>query len=204
SSRPFSKADESLAYLTHEIARLRDRLKQLEEQHVLVSSCGARNRGILSSLRILPPEVLSEIFSLTLPSGNSSWYRGRFRMTDSPWSLTHVNRCWRAVAVSNPLLWSLVPISYHSHFDPKSSYPLAMVQTHIARADRLKIHFYGCQSSDSQPQIEIFECLARHASQWEELSLRLTSDLWPLLALLRGRFPLLQLRTNKHNKFNIR
>ncbi|KAJ6580700.1 hypothetical protein B0H19DRAFT_483800, partial [Mycena capillaripes] len=60
----------------------------------------------------MPPEVLGEIFSWTLPSVDECLEREQFPMTDSPWLLTHIDRCWRAVAVSTPSLWSLVALSY--------------------------------------------------------------------------------------------
>ncbi|KAJ7602703.1 hypothetical protein DFH06DRAFT_1311422 [Mycena polygramma] len=139
----------------------------------------------------MPPEVLSEIFGWTLPLGKDSLKRRKFRITDSPWVFTHVSCRWRAVAVRNPLLWSLVAITY-SDTDPSTAYPLPMVETQISRAHTFKIHFHGYESSDSRPQFQILQCLAKHASRWEELSLTVTSGLSPLLINLRGRLPLLR------------
>ncbi|KAJ7654648.1 hypothetical protein DFH06DRAFT_1329910 [Mycena polygramma] len=67
-----------------------------------------------------------------------------------------------------------------------------MLETQIARAPRMKIHFHGPEKSDSQTQVEIFQRLAKHCSRWEELDLTLTSALLPLFASLRGRLPLLR------------
>ncbi|KAJ7654652.1 hypothetical protein DFH06DRAFT_1047401 [Mycena polygramma] len=137
----------------------------------------------------MPPEILSEIFGWTLLSVRDTCRRQKSRITDSPWVFTHVSRRWRTVSVSNPSLWSLVVIAYHSH--PSASYPVAMVETQISRAHTLKVHFHGYETSDT-PQLEIFQSLAKHASRWEELSLTLTSFLVPLLADLRGCLPLLR------------
>ncbi|KAJ7654674.1 hypothetical protein DFH06DRAFT_1329932 [Mycena polygramma] len=67
-----------------------------------------------------------------------------------------------------------------------------MVETQIARAHTLKIHFHGCENSDARPQLEIFGCLAKHASRWEELRLTLTPFLSPVLEGLRDHVPSLQ------------
>ncbi|KAJ6552817.1 hypothetical protein B0H19DRAFT_1377616 [Mycena capillaripes] len=67
-----------------------------------------------------------------------------------------------------------------------------MVETHMARAQKLKIHFDGAEESDSHSQTEIFKCLASQSSRWEELNLALSSALVPLLASVRDRVPLLQ------------
>ncbi|KAJ6580718.1 hypothetical protein B0H19DRAFT_483969 [Mycena capillaripes] len=184
--------DARLADIDDEIARLQERLQRLQDERASLSHYRARNHTILSSLRIIPAEVLSEIFSWSAPSASEvSLHRG-FHMTASPWSLTHVSRRWRAVAISHPVLWSLFTTSYDSGLDLSSAYPLSMLETQLARAGNLKIRFYGCQTSDSQPQIETLQCLLKHASRWEDLSLRLTSRLYPLLTNLRGRVPSLR------------
>ncbi|KAF7345567.1 F-box domain-containing protein [Mycena venus] len=187
-----SKTDTRLEYLATEITRLRARLKQLEEEHVSSSRYHSQNKAILSPLRRLPPEILGEIFSWTIPSLAECWDRERIRITDSPWSLTHVSRRWRAVAISNPSLWSLVAISYQSDIDPTWAYPLSMIETQIERAQKLNIFFGGCETIDCRPQVDAFQCLAKYSSRWEQLMLDLTSDLVPLLAGLRNRVPLLQ------------
>ncbi|KAJ6580643.1 hypothetical protein B0H19DRAFT_483248 [Mycena capillaripes] len=181
-----------LALLDQDISQLRDRLKQLEEDRTSLSSFHAQNNAILSPLRKVPAEVLSEIFLWTLPSTRESRQRPRFLTTDSPWFLTHISRRWRAVAISHSSLWSLVVIRYSQEVGSSIAYPLSMVETQVARAQKLKIHFRGCEISDARPQIEIFQFLAQHSSRWDELVLRPTSALVPLLATVRSRVPLLR------------
>ncbi|KAF7345449.1 F-box domain-containing protein [Mycena venus] len=185
-----SDIDARLAVLNTEIALLRDRLKQLEGERSTLSGRRTQNIGVSSPLRRMPPEVLSEIFLCTLPL--STTVRPRFHLTDSPWVLTHVSRYWRSVCISTPALWSLVCISYQPGFRPSSSFPIGMVETQVARAGRLKIHFYGDERMNPQPQIDVFKCLATHSSRWEELCITLTSVLAPLLAGIRDRVPLLR------------
>ncbi|KAJ7020619.1 hypothetical protein C8F04DRAFT_1274836 [Mycena alexandri] len=83
-----------------------------------------------------------------------------------------------------------MPIAFAPGVD--SLYPLAMVETHAARARQLRIHFYASELADAGPQIELFQCLAKHASRWQELKLRLTSRLSPVLTDLQGRVPSLR------------
>ncbi|KAJ7483451.1 hypothetical protein FB451DRAFT_1170051 [Mycena latifolia] len=152
-----SKTGGRLGYLDDEIARLRNQLKELEEEHAVLSSYHAQNRAILSPLRRMPPEVLGQIFSWTLPSARTRIGRD---LESSPWILTHISSRWRAISLSTPSLWSLVVTDYAA----SSRYPLPMLETQIARARNLKIHFYGSEKSDSQPQVATFQCLARHSS----------------------------------------
>ncbi|KAJ7648178.1 hypothetical protein DFH06DRAFT_1476267 [Mycena polygramma] len=173
-----SKIDEHMAELDAEIERLQERMRELQDERALLSHYRDRNHGVLSPVRRIPPEVLGEIFS---------WTGRKMRMKDSPWLFTHVSQYWRTVAVSDSTLWSLVATKYQPETNP--SYPLAMVGTQLARAKKLKIQFFGCQTSNAGPQTEMFRYLSKHASRWEELSLVLTSDLYPILNNLRGRVP---------------
>ncbi|KAJ7113993.1 hypothetical protein C8R44DRAFT_796050 [Mycena epipterygia] len=187
-----SKTEARLARIDWEISRLRDRLSHLEDERDSLSNQLARNKSILSPLRRMPPEILLEIFSRTLPSILTARRRERFDVKNVPWVLGHISSHWRAVALASPSLWSLVAVNYTAFVeDPASSYPYPMLETQLARAQTLKIHFYASAKSESFAQTEMFKFLAAHSSRWEELSISLTSDLVPLLATLRDRVPLL-------------
>ncbi|KAF8154384.1 hypothetical protein K438DRAFT_1778014 [Mycena galopus ATCC 62051] len=146
--------------------------------------------SIISPLRRMPNEMLQEIFFWSLPSVQDSKYCTRFRIKDSPWILTQICHRWRVLAISTPALWSIVAINYLDYEQENSVlYPLAMVKTQITRAQKLKVHFHGSEYSNKNPQIEVFKCLATHASSWEELDISLTSALIPFLAGLQDQIP---------------
>lgn len=127
-----SASDARLSSLENQISTLRDQLQQLETEHNALLSYRAQNHAILTPIRRIPPEVLGEIFSWTLPSVQAR--DGRVQMTDSPWVLTHTSRYWRKVCISTPSLWSLVVIVYFPGLDPTAWYPSSMIETQIARA----------------------------------------------------------------------
>ncbi|KAJ7312408.1 hypothetical protein DFH08DRAFT_645378, partial [Mycena albidolilacea] len=106
-----SKTEASLAGLDAEIANLRENLKRLEEDRAALFSYQMRNTAILSPLRRVPPELLREIFSWTLPllesPGEVSHGIGQ-----SPWLITQISSRWRAVSLSTPSLWSRITIDY--------------------------------------------------------------------------------------------
>ncbi|KAJ7483424.1 hypothetical protein FB451DRAFT_1555395 [Mycena latifolia] len=185
-----SKADERLLFLATEISRLQEWLKPLEDERDTLRNFRIQNKAILSPLRRIPPEILIEIFSWTLPSVREALAGGGLDVGRSPWVLGQISSSWRAAALSTPSLWSLVVIDYAV----SSWCPPLMLETQIrrARSRSLKIHFYGYQQSDSRPQIAIFRSLAEHSSSWEELSVGLTSDMVPVLATLQNRIPSLR------------
>ncbi|KAJ7483492.1 hypothetical protein FB451DRAFT_1364403 [Mycena latifolia] len=177
-----SKTDAKLADVKKEISRLQNRIQQLQDERASLAIYRAQNTAVLSPLRRMPPEVLGEIFSWTLPSIDEG--SRKFHKSHSPWVLTQVCNRWRAVAVSTPSLWSRVVINCFEELNP-----LSMVKTQIERAHRLQIHFYAHEKKPSRPQIDMFQLLADHSAQWEELVIGLTTAITSLLASLRDRVP---------------
>ncbi|KAF7342602.1 F-box domain-containing protein [Mycena sanguinolenta] len=163
-----------LANLNAEISQLKTSLRQLEEERTALSIYHDENSRIFSPLRRMPPELLGEIFSWTLPST-----RDIFDTEDCPWILTRVCSSWRAVALSIPSLWSLIVID----FPAQRRYSLKMISTQIERARSLKIHFFGSQNRRPRRQVALFRLLAEHSTRWEEFSIQLTSHLVPEMNL---------------------
>ncbi|KAF7366672.1 F-box domain-containing protein [Mycena sanguinolenta] len=136
-----SETSARLTRLDDEISKLQEKLKQLEDERATLLSYRTRNKAILSPLRRMPPEVLSEIFSWTLLPTIDALGIG-FHMAQSPWLLTRISSRWRAVCLSTTSLWSRIVIDYGLS-DPPKNYSLALVETQIHRARSLHIHFYG-------------------------------------------------------------
>ncbi|KAK0436276.1 hypothetical protein EV421DRAFT_1132912, partial [Armillaria borealis] len=70
----------------------------------------ANAKKILSPSRRLPPEVLTEIFIWRW-----SFHGQRGPSLDPravPWSLTHVSRKWREVAIATPIIWSSIRLNF--------------------------------------------------------------------------------------------
>ncbi|KAJ7173419.1 hypothetical protein C8R46DRAFT_871681, partial [Mycena filopes] len=103
-----SQIEARMLTLDEEIAPLRRRLEQLVDERQALVRLRCQNSAISSPLRRIPPEVLAEIFTWTLPATWVLSERERFSCNDSPWLLTHVSRGWRATAISTSSLWSLV------------------------------------------------------------------------------------------------
>ncbi|KAF7345525.1 F-box domain-containing protein [Mycena venus] len=178
--------DARLACIDADMANPHEKLKQLEEERESLSSYRTRNKAILSPLRRMPSEILGEIFWWTLPSIGYRINAAGFDTAQSPWLLTRISSRWRAICVSTPSFWSRVAIDY-SITDNHSLYSRSLAETQLQRAQKLKIHFYGCEANDSHPQIQMFQLLLQYSSCWEELSLGLTAKLVPLLPAVRDR-----------------
>ncbi|KAF7336541.1 F-box domain-containing protein [Mycena sanguinolenta] len=171
-----------LSVLDAEISAVKDRLRQLEAERAVLSRYHAQSISILSPMRRIPPEILGEIFSWTLPSAHEV-----LRAEKCPWVLTHVCSRWRAVALSIPSLWSLIVID----FSVKPQYSPEMISTQMKRAGSLKIHFYAYEDGDSRYQVALFQLLAEHCDRWEELNIQLSSHLVPYVTV-HDHFPVLR------------
>ncbi|KAJ6507012.1 hypothetical protein C8R45DRAFT_514828 [Mycena sanguinolenta] len=159
-----------LSTLDAEVCRLQDRLQQLQEERALLLAYHPRVSAVLSPLRRMTHEILSEIFSWTPPSN-----RDVLSTANCPWVLTHVCRSWRGVAMTTPFLWSRIYVD----FAVSQWYPLEMVRAQLERARALRVHFFASQDDDSAAQNILFALLAEHSARWTHLSIQLTSHLLP-------------------------
>ncbi|KAJ7623802.1 hypothetical protein FB45DRAFT_1031703 [Roridomyces roridus] len=175
-----------LAQLDAEIRALQVQRAQLWGQH-------CQNLSVISPLRRMPPEILADIFSWTLPPMNE--LRGDVSdLETSPWVLTQVCSRWRDISLSTPSLWCNIAAVYggkRGEFpDPRPE----MVQTQVERsgAQNLMIQFHASESHDPAEQVALFQVLASHSARWEQISIQVAAALVPHLAQLRGRVPAIQ------------
>ncbi|KAJ7817224.1 hypothetical protein B0H13DRAFT_1923060 [Mycena leptocephala] len=128
-----SRTEALLEPLNREISRLQARLGRLEKECTMLPQYRVQNTSILSPLMWVPPEVLAEIFSWTVPAVPNTFNRSKVDVAASPWVLTYVSSLWRAVAVSNALLWSRSVIDWIEPYQP-SAFPSSLIKTQIERA----------------------------------------------------------------------
>ncbi|KAJ7292552.1 hypothetical protein C8J57DRAFT_1266305 [Mycena rebaudengoi] len=130
----------------------------------------------ISPIRYLPYDILAEIFSLTLPTGE-------LHTTDlslSPWVLTRVCIEWRNTATSLPALWASICIDRRNislgmlkkQLERSGSFPLTITLKHI--------------------DLGAFKMILEHSDRWHTVDLRLKEWMIPLLNKATGYLPLLR------------
>ncbi|KAK7040196.1 hypothetical protein VNI00_010002 [Paramarasmius palmivorus] len=97
---------EELSRINTEIYRLKSTLAYLISQREKLQAFVNSHRALISPLRRLPPEVLSEIFVLCLPHECNPTRN----VAEAPLLLTLVCKQWRQVALSTARLWSALHI----------------------------------------------------------------------------------------------
>ncbi len=181
-SQSIEKADEDEKELTRALETLLKRRATLLETQ-------SKLRSIISPLRRFPAEILSEIFQHTIEKGYSV-----VNTSDSPWSLSHVSRHWRATALTcSGALWSSLYIGiYKDRLLQKD--PLSLLRTCLARSRRHNISVcfdYPERVRDFKDKAkEIAQLLIDNCERWQSLEIsHQCLEIHSLLGKARGRVP---------------
>ncbi|KAJ6480111.1 hypothetical protein DFH09DRAFT_1214670 [Mycena vulgaris] len=124
-----------------------------------------QGRGLLSAVRSLPFDILSELFT--------HLHTRRWNI----WLLAHVCRLWRATTRALPTLYA--------HIAPR--FPLPAIAAHLELSCPCALHI------DLGPtQTAALELVVPHAERWASLKIDMGPEMTPVLAQVRGRLPLLR------------
>ncbi|RDB27458.1 hypothetical protein Hypma_004105 [Hypsizygus marmoreus] len=111
-----------LAQLEARIAEVQDMLHSLVERRNQEEQRLSLFRGIVSPIRRLPRDILTEIFLLTREWKPPPTAHGEIHLTPiaplpmrSPHVITHVCSEWRHVALSTPMLWATIMVDYEDY-----------------------------------------------------------------------------------------
>ncbi|KAF7297571.1 F-box domain-containing protein [Mycena kentingensis (nom. inval.)] len=181
--------DEEIAGTLAHVKRLRQRKRDM-----LIDL----NRVQSPLLRLLPPEIITEIFFHTLPA-NPTIPRPKL----APILLTHVCRTWRDIALSCSPFWSTICAADILYGYPNPNL-LAMLNAFLERSKTIPLSVslvpprsdfpHNRRMFDGRARTELFTTLRRTSHRWSELEIVRPYGEMPLL--LRAdegwAFPLLR------------
>ncbi|KAF7345006.1 hypothetical protein MVEN_01663400 [Mycena venus] len=136
-----------------------------------------------SPVRRVPPEMVCEIFALTLSCKDD-------RMDKTPWQLGHICQSWRLAALGYPPLWNSITIP-----SPRDSFLLPMIETQLLRSASGPLNVYW--SADEEEGTADPQCAASvvsHCNRWHLVCLdtTYTSDELSWLHPAAGRLDALE------------
>ncbi|KAF8205570.1 hypothetical protein K438DRAFT_1964004 [Mycena galopus ATCC 62051] len=135
----------------------------------------------VSSLTSFPAEVLGEIFLRCIPiPGNKENLRAYF-----PWSLTHVCRHWRTVALAFPKLWSFIDIEQTQENEEGNCPEFFLMEAYLKRSGNHPLTFRLAYENETMHYQTFLEELERHAARWFDVSLE-SPDEYALEHLAQG------------------
>ncbi|KAF9473809.1 hypothetical protein BDN70DRAFT_885513 [Pholiota conissans] len=150
----------------------RNNLAKLKKEFVETRAHLDKLEALLSPIRLLPVEVLGEIFNhcmdpTTLDPMSSN---------SGPFLVTHVCSAWRSIAISKSDLWTNIWVTIENDED-KSGWP-AFVKLWVERSGELPLKFH-IQENDThnytqRPQsvfFRVLDILAPQAHRWKNAGL---------------------------------
>ncbi|KAF7296428.1 F-box domain-containing protein [Mycena chlorophos] len=184
-----AKCRELSANTTDEAEQQRylDEAEQLESYAYLC-------RSVLSPIRRLPPEILSQIFSLCLPNITKDLSSKDY--TAEIHRLTHrellimgqVCAHWRAIALGTPSFWRIIDLDlmFWSHK------MLPLVEESLARSANSLLHLRLGAPDNITVDSSLLKLLARHSSRWQAVLLCMDFSFSAALAEIKGNLPRLE------------
>ena len=177
-----------LDVLDEDLVQMRIAFQDLLAKRSALHDYAEAHKAILSPLRRIPAEIMSEIFFHTLP---------HFPFQPSPDSapllLQRVCRSWRDVARSTPALWSFIKLSLRQENVRRD---LAIASTWLARSGGYLLSIYlgegGRNSSRVSWKHPVLPLLIAQCERWHTVHLLLPSRVLGELAGVKGRLRLLR------------
>jgi hypothetical protein len=160
-----------------------------QEGQMLEDFCNSES-GLLSPVRSLPPELLSEVFLNVFASDGPQGILFR------AFALSTVCSYWRNVALSTPGLWCQI----YANIDEGDPDSIAdMVQTWIERSGQYPLSIsLESHHKENSPQ-SVIDMIVNHSHQLRLFDVSLRPSVFQLLAPLKSRLPMLQtLRLHVH------
>ncbi|KAJ7055781.1 hypothetical protein C8F01DRAFT_1373302 [Mycena amicta] len=153
----------------------------------------------IPAIERLPPELIGEIFSLTLPHLRGV---GAIQIPSGPWRLGHICSRWRTVAVGYSALWSDITLFTAANLHLVDICSREMLEEHLRRSGLAPLHVCFQWSKSASVDLQdlttsaLVSLVIGESRRWETVSILLhnfTPDpLFERLARIRGRIPLLR------------
>ncbi|KAJ7312370.1 hypothetical protein DFH08DRAFT_943576 [Mycena albidolilacea] len=157
--------------LNAKIALLRSSLDELLEEEDKLRVDIRKHEGGLSPLRRIPIEILSHIFTFTLPPHRLSYQRHDF----AQWDVSAVCTRWRAIVISQPCFWTFI------RYNPglEVSHSPAQFEIHLRRSGQLPLDiefsvepwdFVDDEEKMFPEDKHVLQIVCAHAGRWETVS----------------------------------
>ncbi|KAJ7928077.1 hypothetical protein B0H13DRAFT_2550968 [Mycena leptocephala] len=156
-----SKGRARLSALNAKIASLQFALDELvQESHALDIEI-RKHEGGLSALRRMPTEILSLIFTFTLPP-HVSGGGGGLSEPPAPWTVSAVCARWRAIVISQPCFWASINLSFTNS---------SRLETQLQRSGEFPLTVDFDTEDFTSEDLHLLRILSKHARRWETMSI---------------------------------
>ncbi|KAJ7578717.1 hypothetical protein C8J56DRAFT_1111824 [Mycena floridula] len=183
-----------------EISRLTATIDKLVLQRETLQRNIASYKAIIAPIRLLPEDVLREIFVRCLPCSEAA----ATVTTDAPLLLGRICRSWRELALSTTALWTSIHVKFSHLLDlPRGQRLCQEVQTWLGRSGTcsLAINVEYVRLIDERLNADLFKdlvidfikSLTSDSTRWRSVEITAPSQfLLPLASLSQGDVPRLE------------
>ncbi|KAJ7592788.1 hypothetical protein C8J56DRAFT_482830 [Mycena floridula] len=186
SSSPLTEAER--AYLNQlldtsndEISRLTAAIDKLVLEREKLQSNVMAYKAVLAPIRLLPEDMLREIFVNCLPSNKPA----DIAITDAPLLLGRICRSWRELVLSTPELWASIHVHFLHPFDTIRVQRLNdEAQAWIARSGTCPLTIAVTYRQEDPIVVKFIDYLTKLSKRWSSLEIGVPLGWLPSLASL--------------------
>ncbi|KAJ6610717.1 hypothetical protein B0H10DRAFT_404701 [Mycena sp. CBHHK59/15] len=187
-------AEKQISAIDGGITRLQDAINSLKRRRADILSVSNNHRGVVSALRRVPSEILSEIFAHCVDAAACFSPQNAH-----PWIITRVCSGWRAVSLASPRLWSNLVLVREPYQPMRRKKGLPhRVRPLLARLSaagavgsvRVPLSLHLERAENYTP--DILELVFAASARWHKVTLDLERSNLELLRTVSDRFPSLK------------
>ncbi|KAJ6460068.1 hypothetical protein C8R47DRAFT_129784 [Mycena vitilis] len=182
-----SRFQEEVHRLTIQIAESQTGPHRLVDRRTQLVQSIRQHRATLSAVRRVPPELLCEVFALTVSSNEA--------LPKPPWYLAHVCQTWRCTALAYPPLWTSISIPNSSTGVLDNDAAALSVETLLLRSAGAPLKVYWTAQKGTDIEDRCAAAVVSHCHRWNALHLRIPCPTAKLAWLQPASGCLITLRT---------
>ncbi|KAF5356617.1 hypothetical protein D9758_008205 [Tetrapyrgos nigripes] len=189
---------ETLCRLNSEIQQLQTTLQKLEQERDSVQHYVDAHKALLSPVRALPVEIISEIFAHCLPGDRNPICSH----AEAPLLLGRVCKDWRDVSLSSPCLWASIHIVIPMSGNPSVLHPLIDARTQgieswLTRSGSLPLSIsIFAVPSEIRGEVtgglildsvgNLLDCISQRSNRWQDIHFNLSRA---CISMVKERWP---------------
>ncbi|KAJ7573019.1 hypothetical protein C8J56DRAFT_985339 [Mycena floridula] len=156
-----------LSDMDFQISRTRGALETLEVCRATTDKTISKFEAVLSPIRILPNDVLCEIFGSCVEDVSVSRLLRGHRLNQAPWTLTYICDRWRAVTLSYPHIWSEITVQLAEQNQDRLA---KVIGCQLRRSGTQLLSIRLHYGPDVPTYSSIINLLFAHSSRWKSLN----------------------------------
>jgi hypothetical protein len=178
-----SQVQADLAEIDYELASMQTATAEIQRKRQSLLSFCEGHKHLLSPVRRIAPETLSDIFMWCLME---FWVDAFQSCNHTRICLSHVCRFWRDVALSTPKMWAWIGLTMGPEHEQSE---VAMTKTWLTRSSRHPLTLRLISPDWIEPQNtymrSVMEAILPHSTRWKDIRFMINIDMLDTLTAVK-------------------